>query len=151
MSKIIGLAIKKVAKEPMELEDSAEVTIQAGIVGDCRGTPSVPGKTKRQITVLSEEQWTEASKEVGKEIPWETRRANILIQGLKFGSNDVGKKLHLGSKVILEITGETTPCKRMDEACPGLESALEQDWRGGVTCRVIKGGTISNGDDVHLE
>ena len=52
--------------------------------------------------------------------------------------------------VILEITGETTPCQLMDENYPGLQKALEPNWNGGVTCRVIKGGEIKKGDNVTL-
>jgi len=33
----------------------------------------------------------------------------------------------------------------MDETEQGLRMALAPDWRGGVCCRVIRGGTISNG------
>jgi len=39
----------------------------------------------------------------------------------------------------------------MDEASPGLREALEPDWRGGVCCRVLKGGLIAVGDEVTLQ
>jgi len=53
--------------------------------------------------------------------------------------------------VSLKITGETTPCKRMDELFPGLKNALVPNWHGGVTCKVIKGGAIKECDKVFLQ
>jgi MOSC domain-containing protein YiiM len=55
------------------------------------------------------------------------------------------------SKLVLstfEVTGETDPCPRMDDAAPGLKDAMIPDWRGGVTCRVIESGHLSVGNAV---
>jgi MOSC domain-containing protein YiiM len=51
---------------------------------------------------------------------------------------------------VLEVTGETDPCERMEEAQAGLFQALAPEWRGGVTCRVIANGTIHVGMDIQL-
>jgi len=58
-----------------------------------------------------------------------------------------GYYLYIGD-VILEITGETIPCKHMDEAFQGLKDTLTPSWRGGITCKVIKEGTIRLGTHV---
>ena len=118
----------------------ASVTENEGIVGDCRGKGGLFGQ--RQVTLTSLEQWLEACDELGVRLPAFARRANICISGYSFGPTDVGKKLVFLSGLILEITGETKPCSRMDEVCQGLRGALEPNWRGGVTCRVIKGGDL---------
>lgn len=39
----------------------------------------------------------------------------------------------------------------MDEAAPGLRSALVPDWRGGVFAQVIEGGVVRLGDAVTWE
>lgn len=52
--------------------------------------------------------------------------------------------------VMLEIANQTVPCSRIDEACPGLRKALHPEWRGGVTCKVLKGGEIHIGDPVEV-
>ncbi|MBI3633077.1 MAG: MOSC domain-containing protein [Candidatus Vogelbacteria bacterium] len=144
-----GIAIKKIHRGMLEILNAADITIDAGIIGDYRGAK--PGKRLRQVTVISEESWNDTCDEVGQQLPWETRRVNLLISGIKFGPDNVGQKLRIGQDVILEITGETTPCGRMDESIPGLMNALRSDWRGGVTCKVIEGGTIKNGDKVSIE
>ena len=55
-----------------------------------------------------------------------------------------GAVLSIGS-VRLEVTGQTYPCVRMEEAHPGLLKALARDWRGGLTCRVVAGGPVAVG------
>jgi MOSC domain-containing protein YiiM len=38
----------------------------------------------------------------------------------------------------------------MEEQCAGLKAALQPDWRGGVCCRVLRGGAVAIGDSVSL-
>jgi MOSC domain-containing protein YiiM len=147
MAQVIGIAIRDAKRSPMRELSSVVVTKENGLSGDSRGRGGF--FRKGQVTLLSAEQWEPACKELGLSLPWITRRANIYIQGLSFGPIDVGKKLLIGT-AELEITGETDPCKRMDEAQPGLKSALTPDWRGGVRCRVIKDGVITLGSTVQF-
>jgi MOSC domain-containing protein YiiM len=48
------------------------------------------------------------------------------------------------------VTGETDPCRRMEALHTGLFAALAKEWRGGVTCRVVKGGLLTVGETVVL-
>jgi len=116
----------------------------SGVAGDFRGRPG-----RRQVTVLTVPGWNEACRELGRELPWTTRRANLLVDGIPLAES-AGGQLVIGS-LVLEITGELDPCSRMEEAGEGLRQALEPDWRGGVTCRVIAAGEIGVGDKVCLE
>lgn len=124
--------------------NQAQVTISSGIEGDFRGKSG-----KRQITVLSQKSWQQACRQIGKELPWIGRRANLLVDDLELEYSS-GKKLIIG-EVVLEISGETRPCYRMDEFALGLQEALKANWRAGVTCRVLKGGPIRIGDEVVME
>lgn len=148
MAVLQSIAIKLTKKGPMILVPFRDIDIEKGLVGDCRGKGGL--MRERQITVLSQEQWEAACTELGKELRWETRRANLLVQGIAFGPEHIGKRLYIGLHVVLEITGETDPCRRMDEAHDGLKKALSPDWRGGVTCRVLREGPISVGNQVEL-
>jgi len=38
----------------------------------------------------------------------------------------------------------------MEEQAAGLRAALAPDWRGGVTCSVVKDGTVEVGDCVNF-
>ena len=82
------------------------------------------------------------------ELPWQTRRANLLVDALPL-HRSTGVRIVLG-EAVLEVTGETDPCERMEEAQPGLFQALAPDWRGGVTCKVLANGVIRVGMDVEL-
>lgn len=144
MASLIGIAFKTEKRGQMITVEQAEVTQAKGVENDIFGRPG-----KRQITVMSIQQWQLACDEIGKTLPWFTRRANLLVDAISFSSQDVGKQLIIG-ELILEITGETDPCKKMEMAYPGLEQALMPDWRGGVTCRVITGSNIKIDDNVEL-
>ncbi|MGS0676809.1 MOSC domain-containing protein [Shewanella sp. 0m-4] len=144
MASLIGIAFKTEKRGPMITVEQAEVTQAKGVENDIFGRPG-----NRQVTVMSIQQWQLACNEIDKQLPWFTRRANLLINDISFSAQDVGKQLVIG-KLVLEITGETDPCKKMEQAYPGLEKALLPDWRGGVTCRVIIGSNIKIADNVAL-
>lgn len=141
--KVLGIARCAKTRAPMERLESAAVTVEAGVEGDRRG--ALRG---RQVTVLTQEGWQAACADVGDELPWTTRRANMLLEGLALAEK-VGKTIRIGDVALL-ITGETDPCERMEEQVAGLRAALAPEWRGGVTCRVTAGGSIAVGDAVAL-
>lgn len=145
MAKLLGIAWRAGKRAPMQIEDQASVGVETGVAADFRGRPGA-----RQVTVMAVEDWRRACADAGAEIPWHARRANLLVDGLKLADTG-GRKLHVGERVVLEVTGELDPCSRMDEVHDGLRSALTPDWRGGVTCRVLSGGPIAAGDPVALE
>jgi MOSC domain-containing protein YiiM len=141
MGKVIGLAIKHTQKLPLELADVVDVT-ERGIVGN------VEQSADRRITLLAREQWENALVELGQELPWTTRRANVLVEGVDLASC-MGKSLQVGG-IVLKIRGETKPCGFMEAACTGLYDALVPDCRGGVYGSVEEAGKIAIGDTVAL-
>ena len=138
-----GIAIRSASRAPMSLLDSVEISPAGGTQGDFRGK-----HRSRQVTLLSVEDWQDTCAELGEELHWTVRRANLLVEGMRF-ENSTKKQIQIG-EVLLEVTGETDPCDRMDEAAPGLYQALLPQWRGGACCRVIKAGTISLEDEVRF-
>lgn len=140
---LCGIAIK--APEKVKPEKERRITlvekaliVPYGIEGNRVGNQS------RQVTVLSAEQWEEACAIAGTNEPWHRRRAQLCIRGHRFSPEDKGKRIRFG-EAVLEITGETEPCKRMNEVAQGLKDALTPLWRAGVTCRVIETGEIAVG------
>jgi len=142
MGRLLGIAKVERRMDPLVPLEEAAVGVRTGIDGDVRGA-----KTGRQVTVLFREGWEAACRELGHDLPWTARRANLLVEGVAVPRE--GKRLVIGN-LVLEVTQETQPCHLMDEARLGLRAALKPDWRGGVSCRVVLGGTIRVGDRVEL-
>ncbi len=146
--RLIGIARRDARRAPMEELESATITTEAGLVGDHKGRRF----RNRAITVLSLEQWDEALAEIDAlagthpGVGWTARRANLLVEGVRL-PRARGALLSIGP-VDLEVTYPTQPCRRMEEACPGLLKALHPEWRGGITARVLAGGAIKLGDPV---
>ncbi|MBZ0091661.1 MAG: MOSC domain-containing protein [Sulfuricellaceae bacterium] len=143
-ARLLGIAVKPQRLQPMQALEEAELSEAAGLAGDSRGKSG-----PRQVTLLSGAAWRAACDELGISLPWMERRANLLVNQLPL-HNATGGRIVIGA-VVLEITGETDPCSRMEAIHPGLFQALSRDWRGGVTCRVVRGGRLALGMDVDLE
>jgi len=141
MGRLVGIARRKEKRAAMEALESAEVREESGVANDFRGKPG-----KRQVTLVSASAWAAVCEELGQEIPWTTRRANFLIEGVNFPKR-TGDVIEVGG-VRLLVTMEVDPCSRMEEQVAGLKQAMTPDWRGGVACTVLKGGTVRLGDDV---
>jgi len=142
-AKLLGIAIKPKRLQPMHELDAVELSVALGLVGDSRGKPG-----PRQVTLLSQTAWRAICADLGMELPWTTRRANLLVDDLPLFQSS-GARILLG-QAVLEITGETDPCARMETAQQGLFEALRRDWRGGVCCRVVRGGLLELGMDVEI-
>lgn len=141
-ARLQGIAYRTKPKAAMTETERIEITCESGVVPDFRGKPG-----KRQVTLLSQESWQEACVELAAELPWTFRRANLLINGLRFSAADVGRIIRIGVAELLVMI-ETDPCPRMDAQHPGLTTALTPDWRAGVCCKVLKGGFVQVGDAV---
>jgi len=139
--RLLAIARKPGQDPARELLDRAEVDRVTGIDGDLRGRIR-----NRQVTVLSAEAWAAVCEELGVALDWTTRRANLLVSGLALDPTP-GGRLAIGT-VVLEVTGETLPCARMDAQRAGLRAALKVDARGGLTCKVAQAGAFAVGDAV---
>ncbi len=139
-----GIAVKPVKKEPLIEKDEILIGREFGLQGDARGRPGA-----RQVTVISLEAWQAALEDIGQVLPWTMRRANLLVSGIKL-EEMIGHNLTNGD-CVLQITGETEPCSRMDGIWPGLQKALAAEWRGGATTRVMRDGLVRVGDAVSLQ
>ena len=137
-----SIAVREASRAPMKEQQQVEVTVTHGIVEDYRGTGL------RQATLLDAGQWQQVIAELGVDLPWHTRRANLLIEGIDLRAA-VGQRMQIG-ECRFAIGGETTPCARMDELQPGLRSILVPEMRGGVWGKVLQGGQLRVGDSVRV-
>ncbi|MEL7049780.1 MAG: MOSC domain-containing protein [Pseudomonadota bacterium] len=155
-----GIARRSARKVPMETCSFGEITLDAGLIGDHKGLKF----KKRAVTVLAIEDWHTALNAVVPPavegdaalasadgavplLDWTTRRANLLVEGVEL-PKAAGGRLRIGSGVELEVTYPCQPCRRMDQALPGLLKALHPDWRGGLAMKVLSSGRIDLGDPV---
>ena len=144
VGRLIGIARATEKGAPMELLGRTAITTAAGVDGDVRGA-----RSGRQVTVLFREGWEAACHDSGAALPWTTRRANLYVDGLEV-PRQAGARLLVG-EVELEVIQETRPCAQMDAAFHGLRTAMRSDWRGGVACNVVRGGTIEIGDQATVD
>lgn len=143
----------------MEELQSVAVTVAAGVQGDFRGAVRPGKKPRRQVSLMEIESWraaldglTMAGDLFGFDTPppWHARRANLLVEGLRF-PREAGYILAIGKTLRIEVTMECDPCSRMEEVAPGLKTALLPDWRGGILGAVLEGGEIAVGDEIRIE
>ena len=140
--RILGIATRP--RPAADMGESDRIQVGAtGLEGENR-----KGQ-RRQVTLLAREAWERAQADAGAELHWTTRRANLLIEGLEL-AHTTGHRIRAGT-ALLEVTGETDPCALMDRFHQGLRKALEPDWRGGASTRVIEPGEIRIGDPVRFE
>ena len=139
--RVIGLAVKRVKRKPLDEVDSVEIT-EDGIVGN------IPQTDRRRVTLIDKGDWEAAQGEIDGSEPWHLRRANILVEGLKLAQL-IDRDITIGD-VHLRINGETEPCGLMDRLQPGLRQALTPGCRGGVYGSVIQGGAVSIGETVRV-
>jgi MOSC domain-containing protein YiiM len=139
-----GIAFKRARRGVVETAAQSHISVAKGVTEDRLGSTS----KRRQVTVLRVEDWAAACADLGTTLPWTSRRANLLVEHLPNFKGKIGEQLRIGT-CVLEITGETDPCSRMDEVQSGLQAALA-DWRGGATCRVLFDGDIAEGDAITL-
>jgi MOSC domain-containing protein YiiM len=143
VGQVLAIAVRSAVRGPMREVLEAQATAGGGLDGDVKVSPD------RGLTLVASNQWKAVQRELDADLPWHTRRANLLIHCDGLG-NLIGCTLRIG-QVRLKVTGETRPCGLMDELHAGLRAALRPDCRGGVHGRVVKGGVVRIGDVVTVE
>ncbi|WP_420150399.1 MOSC domain-containing protein [Spirosoma sp.] len=136
------IGIRPERREPVNVVDSIEVTEKKGIVGDHYSGQS----GNRHVTLIQAEHLPVVAALAGKsELDPGLLRRNIVVSGLNLLALK-DHQLHIGD-AVLKITGQCHPCSKMETALgPGGYNAMR--GHGGLTAKVINGGTIRLGDPV---
>jgi MOSC domain-containing protein YiiM len=141
--RVEAIWIKRARRGPMDPAERATAVAGQGLEGDANY-----GRSRRQVTIIEKEVFDR----IGEVLPGARplmRRANFMVSGVQLRDTR-DRVLSLGD-VRVHVQGETRPCERMDEQCPGLTGALAEDWNGGVYGIVLDAGEIRVGDPVSVE
>jgi MOSC domain-containing protein YiiM len=141
LGKLEAIWVKRFRRGPMDPRESASLEAGRGIEGNANQGG------KRQITVISREALEDAASDLGLPVEPRWRRANFLVSGIDLRESR-GRILSIGG-VRVRLHGETRPCERMDEACPGFRRTLSPEWRGGAYGEVLDDGDVAVGCEVH--
>ncbi len=145
VGKIRWIGLRSAKRGEVESVQTVEVKAGTGLVGDHYHKKD----GKRQVTFIQAEHLEGVRKILGKdELDPALTRRNIVVEGINLlALKDC--RFQIGDEVILETTGDCHPCSRMEENFgPGGYNAMR--GHGGITTKVVQGGTIQVGDEVRL-
>jgi MOSC domain-containing protein YiiM len=132
--------IKRAHGGPMDPVAQATLVSGRGLSGNADRS------RRRQVTLIEREVWDALMRRLQAGLDPSTRRANLMLSGIRLADTR-DRVLGVGSSRI-RILGEVKPCEQMEQALPGLEAAMYDDWRGGAFGEVLEGGEIQVGDVV---
>ncbi|QJW89099.1 MOSC domain-containing protein [Spirosoma taeanense] len=140
--RIEWIGIRPERRGPVEVVQSVEVSEKKGLLGDHYSGQS----GNRHVTLMQAEHLPVVAALTNRDtLDPALLRRNLVISGL----NLLALKDHhvqIG-EVVLQITGQCHPCSKMETALgPGGYNAMR--GHGGLTAKVVRGGTVRVGDSV---
>jgi len=144
MAEITSIHVVRKRNDAAKPCDRATVRSNFGIVGDYRSDKFQIG----QITLIEAEAVDALSCKLGYEIPAGASRRQIMVKGIELNEL-IGQNLRIG-QILARVEEKCKPCKNMETKIgPGARDAMND--KGGIRCRIIKGGELHIGDKVTAE
>lgn len=143
---VVWIGLRPGRRAPVQAVETAEARAGAGLTGDHHRTRR---DGPRQVTLIQAEHLAAVASFLGREgLDPALLRRNVVVRGLNLLALK-HRRFRLGD-ATLEHTGACAPCGRMEETLgPGGFNAMH--GHGGITARIVTGGTIRIGDVVARE
>lgn len=140
---IRALLLAQARGTPMKRVPEAHAVAGQGFEGDRHAQRALKMPNHpRQVLLVDE------ASRVSLDVPVGALKENVLVEGLALDTLPPGQRLALGDEVVVELTLPCVPCWKLDALRPGL---LKESWgRRGQLARVLRGGTVHEGDAVRL-
>ena len=139
---VTWISVRPKKRGAIQVVDSVAVTIENGLTGDHYGKQG-----KRQVTLIQSEHLNTIASVLQKTIDPALTRRNIVVKGINLLALK-DQQFQIGD-CILEMTGLCQPCSRMERNL-GAGGYNAMRGHGGITTKVIQGGTIKIGDKVKM-
>jgi MOSC domain-containing protein YiiM len=155
--RVEAIVLRPERQQPAHFVSEVRAEPGLGLIGDRRSGALRVGLEvrKRELTLFQSEHLPVVAGWCGLESLEATRlRRNVVVSGMNLLAMrspfpDLRLEWQIGEGVRLEVTGSCDPCSRMEaELGRGGYNALR--GHGGVTARLLTGGTIRVGDRVRL-
>lgn len=139
------IGLRPARRAPMQPVADAVLDPGQGLVGDRYAGSG----GKRQVTVMGLEDLAAIASFLGLSAVAPTQlRRNVVVSGFNLWALGL-RRFRLGG-AVLEPTGECHPCSRMEETL-GLGGYNAVRRHGGITARVLAGGTLRLDDAITVD
>jgi len=141
--RLAWIGLRPGRREPVQIVAEAVLVPGKGLVGDrFRGRAGAA----REVTLVAAEDLVAMASFLGLDaVAPERLRRNLVVEGVNLAALR-RSRFRIGD-ALLEGSGPCDPCSRLEEEFgPGGYNAALQ--RGGITARVLEGGSIRLGDAV---
>jgi TatD DNase family protein len=142
MGKVMAVCLSIEKGTEKKDEGQAELVVQHGLKGDAHA-----GDWHRQVSLLSLQK-IEAFRAKGADVEYGAFGENIVVDGIDFASLPVGTVFHCG-EVLLELTQIGKECHNHCAIYKRMGDCIMP--REGVFARVLQGGILKTGDEIHAE
>jgi len=141
---LLWIGLRPARRATMLQPATANLVAHSGIEGDRYKTVR---DGERQVTLIAREHIAAVASFLGRDdaVPPELLRRNLVTGGINLAILK-GRRFRIGVTLLCGA-GECAPCSHMEDALgPGGYNAMR--GHGGITARILEGGTIRIGDAI---
>lgn len=140
--KIESIAISRKKGTRKNVVDEATIQEDYGLKGDAHAGP-----WHRQVSFLASES-IEKARESGLDVTFGDFAENIATSGIDWKNIPMGTRVRLGHDALVEITQIGKECHNKCAIYYQAGDCIMP--KEGIFGRVLKGGRIRNGDEIHI-